>query len=66
MVTDREDPAPDALPTEEEVVESLNAVVGVQQLNIWFGEQVVASDVVVEEEYGTWTAEPPGVTPPAA
>ena len=70
MVTDRQDPAPDLLPTEAEIAESLTAAAAAAaaaaQLVVWFAEQVVASEVVVEEDYGTWTADPAGVTPPAA
>ncbi len=64
MVTDREDPDPDVLPTEAEVAESLAAAAAGEQLGTWFNEHVVGSDVVVEEDYGTWTTEPAGVTPP--
>ena len=66
LVTDREDPAPEDLPTEDVVAESLTATVALEQLSSWFGEHVVASEVVVVEDYGTWTTNPPGVTPPAA
>ena len=66
MVTEREDPAPEDLPTEEEVSESLVSAAGVGYLTEWFSEQVVVSEVVVDEDYGMWTADPPGVTPPAA
>jgi peptidyl-prolyl cis-trans isomerase C len=65
-VTERTDPDPELLPTEADMVESLTAAAAGEQLATWFSEQVVASEIVVEEDYGTWTAEPPGVTPPAA
>ena len=66
MVTDREDPDPESVPTEDEVSESLlSQRVGIE-LERWFNDQIEASSVTVNEEYGTWTVSPPGVTPPSA
>jgi len=70
LVTDRTDPAPEDLPTEAEVVDSLTAAAAValagEAINVWFNDQVVAADVDVDENYGTWSTDPIGVTPPAA
>jgi parvulin-like peptidyl-prolyl isomerase len=66
MVTDRTDPAPEELPSEAEVVESLTATAAGELLNVWFNDQIVAADVEVDADYGTWTTDPVGVTPPAA
>jgi parvulin-like peptidyl-prolyl isomerase len=70
MVTERTDPAPEDLPTEAEVVDSLTAAAAValagELINVWFNDQVLAADVVVDEDYGTWSTDPIGVTPPAA
>ena len=70
MVTDRTDPVPEELPTEAEVVDSLTAAaaqaLAADLINVWFNDQVVAAVVVVDEDYGTWSSDTIGVTPPAA
>lgn len=64
-VTDRSDPEPDSLPSEEEIVESLRADSVALELNEWFLDAVAAAEVTVEEQYGTWQALPePQVVPP--
>lgn len=66
LVTDRVDPAEDALPTEETIIESLEIGAQTEVTNIWFFDQIAAAEVTVGEEYGTWNPSPPqpGVVPP--
>lgn len=65
-VTDRQEPDPDSLPSEEELVENLRADLVALELNAWFLDEVAAADVTVEERYGTWQALPePTVIPPS-
>lgn len=68
LVTDRQDPAAEDLPTEESISESLHAADVREAVNNWFFDAVAAADVSVEEQYGTWNPEPPqpGVIPPSA
>jgi parvulin-like peptidyl-prolyl isomerase len=66
MVTDRTEPDPEELPTEASVIESLTTAAAGDLVNGWFGDLVVTAVVVVDEDYGTWTTDPIGVTPPAA
>lgn len=67
LVTEREDPAEEDLPTEESVSESLHTADVREAVNEWFYGAVAAADVTVEEEYGTWSPDPPqpGVIPPS-
>jgi parvulin-like peptidyl-prolyl isomerase len=66
LVTDRVAPAPGDLPTEDEIVETLQAIAVAGELEIWFLEQMTTADVTVEEEFGVWQTTPePGVIPPA-
>jgi peptidyl-prolyl cis-trans isomerase C len=66
LVTDRQDPAEEDLPTEESISESLHATNVRDAVNTWFYDAVASADVTVEEEYGTWSHDPPqpGVIPP--
>jgi parvulin-like peptidyl-prolyl isomerase len=65
LVTDRVAPAAGDLPTEDEIVETLQAIAVAAELEIWFLEQMTTADVTVEEEFGIWQTTPePGVTPP--
>lgn len=66
LVTDRDDPEEQALPTEDEIVDSLTAAAVAAELEVWFLSQMTVADVVVEEKYGTWQTDPePGVVPTA-
>jgi len=66
LVTDRTDADPAEIPSDEELAESLTPTLEVQALNEWFAEIMLAAQVVVEEEFGTWSAgPPPQVVPPA-
>jgi parvulin-like peptidyl-prolyl isomerase len=65
LVTDRVAPAAGDLPTEDEIVETLQAIAVAAELEIWFLEQMTTADVTVEEEFGIWQTTPePGVIPP--
>ena len=65
LVTDRVPPAAGDLPTEDEIVETLQAIAVAGELEIWFLEQMTTADVTVEEEFGIWQTTPePGVIPP--
>jgi len=66
LVTDRVDPDPDVLPTEQEVSDTLHSTTVGDELNIWFLDLVGSADVIVDVRYGTWVTEPqPGVAPPS-
>ncbi len=55
----------DVLPTEDQVVEQLQATAIGTATNAWFLEQVENAEVTVEERYGTWQSSPvPQVVPP--
>lgn len=67
LVTDRTDPVAEDLPTEDEIVDRLQADAVALELNSWFLEQMTAAEVAVEEQYGTWQAAPqPTVIPPSS
>ena len=64
LVYDRTEPTGDDLPTEEEIIETINAGAVGQLANDWYLEAVADADIVVNERYGTWQTEPvPGVVP---
>lgn len=66
LVTDRDDPASEDLPTNEEIADRLRTDAVALELNAWFLEEVSAADVTVDEAYGTWQAAPqPTVIPPS-
>jgi hypothetical protein len=65
LVTDRVDPAAGDLPTEDEIIETLQAIAVAGELEIWFLEQMTTAVVTVEEEFGIWQTTPePGVVAP--
>lgn len=67
QVTDRVDPEPDSLPSEEQIIDSLRADAVALALNEWFLDVIAEADVTVEEQYGTWQPLPqPTVIPPSA
>jgi len=66
LVTDRTDADPAEVPSDEELVEEMRQPLLDEAFNDWFEEILLAADVVVEEEYGTWSpGPPPQVVPPA-
>ena len=66
MVTDRQEPAVEELPTPQDVADGLHSQAVGDRLNLWFQTQVEAAVVTVDEQYGTWATQPQaGVTPPA-
>ena len=68
MVTSREDPSEDALPTEADVAKSIRDSAVGEVLEDWFFGAIAAADVVVDPEYGAWNPQPPnpGVVPPGS
>ncbi len=64
LVTERDDPDEADLPTDEELISSLVDEGVLAALNDWFLGALEESEVIVGEEYGTWSANPPGVTAP--
>ncbi len=65
LMTDRVDPAAGDLPTEDEIIETLQAIAVAGELEIWFLEQMTTAVVTVEEEFGIWQTTPePGVVAP--
>lgn len=76
LVTDRQEPAEDALPSDEDIIDGLKDQLVLTDLEAWFTGAVDSADVTVEEEYGTWELPAPTeqnpnptvktVVPPAA
>lgn len=64
LVTDRQEPSDEDLPTDEEIIDGLKDESVLAALEEWFLGAVEDADVAVEEEYGTWSANPPTVVPP--
>lgn len=60
LVTDR------TVPEDPEVAENLRDAAVLSELQTWFTGVMAGAEVTVDEEYGTWTSNPPGVTPPAS
>lgn len=58
LVTDRVEPEESELPTEQELIDSITATTVGDAMNTWFMASIIAADVTVDEEYGTWQATP--------
>ncbi len=66
LVNDRIDPAPGAMPTEDQLAEAMNQNAAAAEMDPWLLEAIVAADVTVDDQFGTWSTEPvPRVIPPA-
>lgn len=65
LVTERTDAAEADLPAQEELEQSVRDDHVLTDLQTWFTGVMEAAEVTVAEEYGTWTPNPPTVTPPA-
>lgn len=65
LVTDRTEADEAFLPSDEELVQSILEGAVVLQLDAWALGAVASADVAVDEEFGVWDAELPGVIPPA-
>lgn len=65
LVTDRQIPTEGDLPTDEQLADGVRDQAVVAALEEWFLDAVAEADVVVEEEFGTWQANPPTVVPPS-
>lgn len=67
LVYDRTDPEPDDLSTPEQARQMLREEASFVALEEWLERILTEAEVVVEEEYGTWSLLPqPGVVPPAS
>ena len=66
LVTDRTEPSPGDLPSDDQLVEQLQASEVEAELNEWFLEALTAAEVRVNSTYGAWVTSPqPGVVPPS-
>lgn len=67
LVYDRTDPDPADLSTPEQARQMLREEASFAALEAWLERILTEAEVVVEEEYGTWSLLPqPGVIPPAS
>jgi parvulin-like peptidyl-prolyl isomerase len=67
LVTDRTDPDPATLPTEEQVVESMEAELVSQGFQEWLVDRLTQAEVTIDERFGTWETDPsPRVVAPVA
>jgi parvulin-like peptidyl-prolyl isomerase len=65
LVTERTFPTDEELPTDEEIIESTRNAELPQVLSNWIGGHLDSAEVTVNEKYGTWQTNPPGVVPPS-
>lgn len=65
MVTEREEPSEEDLPTEDELVAAIKDEAVLGEMNDWFFAAVDEAEVTVGEEYGTWDPSALTVVPPA-
>lgn len=61
LVTARAD-----LPTDEDLANTVKDVAVESMLEEWFLSVVEAAEVTVDDDYGTWQANPPSVVPPSS
>lgn len=66
LVTERTDPAEADLPSDSDLEQTAKDGQVFADLQTWFIEAMEGAEVTVDEEYGTWQANPPSVTPPAS
>lgn len=66
LVTQRDEPAEADLPTEDELISTIQDNAALTDLNQWFLDEVAKADVTVKEEYGTWDPSTPRVVPPSS
>ena len=65
LVTERNEAQPADLPTEEEVIDTLQNQAAGPGAQEWFDGRMADAEVVVTERFGTWVLEPdPEVVPP--
>lgn len=65
QVTERTDADETALPPEEELITDVEDAAILAELQEWFTGIMTDATVTVNAEYGTWSPNPPSVTPPA-
>jgi len=58
LVYDRTDPAPEDIPTEEDVIDSLQQTAVDQAFSEWFPAAFAVAVVEVNEKFGTWQTDP--------
>lgn len=63
-VTDRQEPATEDLPTDEELADGLRDQAVLLDLQAWFDTAINDADVTVEEEFGTWGVPEPSQANP--
>ena len=64
LVSSRTEPGEDLLPSEEDIIASLNAQSVDIELGAWLSTVMLAAEVMVEERFGAWVPTPPQVIPP--
>jgi parvulin-like peptidyl-prolyl isomerase len=65
QVTDRTDADESALPSDVDLTTTVQDATIFAELQEWFTGVMEGAAVTVDEQFGTWTPNPPGVTPPA-
>lgn len=66
LVTDRTDPDDSEIPDDAALADNARNAAVQSELQNWFTGLMQDAVVTVDEEFGAWTANPPGVTPPAS
>jgi parvulin-like peptidyl-prolyl isomerase len=64
IVNERTFPTDEELPTDEEITEALKVQAVNQALTVWINGHLESAEVEVNEEFGTWQTNPPGVVAP--
>lgn len=65
LVYERTEPAAGDLPSEDDIIDTINTTVLGQAVNSWFLSVLAEATIEVNEKYGTWQTEPtPGVVAP--
>lgn len=65
LVSERTEPAPEDLPTEQDIIDGLNQAALDQAVAAWFPATFALAVVEVNEKFGTWQSAPvAGVLPP--
>lgn len=65
LVTERTEPTPDELPSEEDLASSVIETTVSSAVEEWYLNAMESAEVTVEEQFGTWSPVPPTVTPPS-
>ena len=65
LVTDRTDADESALPSDDDLTTTVQDAAILADLQEWFTGVMEGASVTVDEQFGTWTPNPPSVTPPS-